>query len=156
MIFGDSQLLLLLAAVPLAALWLALCLRRRRRLLGEFGQWPQVERLLGDAGIVRNRQKIDATIANAKAFLKIQKEHGSFDAFVWGFVDGKPRQNSWKTMKRIPATTKESDALSQALKERGFKFAGSTICYAYMQAAGMVNDHVVACFRYLPVKRLGK
>ena len=110
-----------------------------------------VGRLLKDAGIVRNRQKIEATVANAKVFLGLQDEHGSFDRFIWQFVNGGPRQNKWRTMRQIPAKTKQSDAICKELKQRGFKFVGSTICYAYMQAAGMVNDHVVSCFRYRPL-----
>jgi DNA-3-methyladenine glycosylase I len=112
----------------------------------------KVERLLTDAGIVRNRLKVEATITNARSFLEIQEEVGSFDSFIWRFVDGKTRQNRWRSLKQLPAKTKQSDAMSKALKERGFKFVGSTICYAFMQAAGMVNDHIVSCFRY---KELG-
>jgi DNA-3-methyladenine glycosylase I len=107
----------------------------------------RVEKLMKDAGIVRNRLKIESTIDNAKGFLRIQKEFGSFDAYVWGFVGGKPRINSPKTMKDIPATSPESDALSKDLKHRGFRFVGTTISYAFMQAVGMVNDHMVGCFR---------
>ncbi|MBX7079227.1 MAG: DNA-3-methyladenine glycosylase I [Nannocystaceae bacterium] len=110
-----------------------------------------VERLLGDAGIVRNRQKIEATISNAKAFLAVQREHGSFDRFIWTFVGGAPLQNARASMADIPARSAESDAMSKALTRLGFKFVGSTICYAYMQAAGMVNDHEVACFRHGPL-----
>jgi len=113
----------------------------------------KVRELLADAGIVRNRLKIDATISNARAFLEIQKESGSFDAYVWGFVGGKPRQNAWKTPKRLPARTLESDALSKDLQKRGFRFVGPTICYALMQATGMVNDHLVSCFRYAELSR---
>ncbi len=108
-----------------------------------------VARLLKDARIVRNRQKIEATMANAKAFLNIQEAFTSFDAYVWRFVDGKTQQNKWRSMGQIPAKTKASDAMSKDLKSRGFKFVGSTICYAYMQAAGLVNDHEIKCFRYL-------
>jgi DNA-3-methyladenine glycosylase I len=108
----------------------------------------KVEELLQNAGIIRNRLKINASIQNAKAFLEIQKEHGSFDTYIWQFVGGKPIKNAWQTLGEIPATTTESDAMSKALKDRGFKFVGSTICYAFMQAVGMVNDHVVGCFRY--------
>ena len=115
--------------------------------IARFGA-PQVRRLLKDEGIVRNRQKIEATVANAKVFLKLQEAEGSFDAYIWRFVDGRTRQNSWKTMKQIPAKTSESDAMSKALKALGFKFVGSTICYSYMQAAGLVNDHIVTCPRY--------
>ncbi len=111
-----------------------------------------VERLVKDAGIIRNRQKIEATISNAKAFLRIQEEFGSFDEFIWQLVGGKTKQNRWRTLEQLPASTKQSDQMSKALKERGFKFVGSTICYAYMQAAGMVNDHIVKSFRH---KELG-
>jgi len=108
----------------------------------------QIRRLMGDAGIVRNRLKIHATITNARAFLDVQKEFGSFDAYLWQFVDGRPIRNSHKHKKQVPACTKESDALSKDLKRRGFRFVGSTICYAFMQAVGMVNDHTTDCFRY--------
>jgi DNA-3-methyladenine glycosylase I len=104
--------------------------------------------LLADPGIVRNRLKIDSTIDNARAFLEVQDEFGSFDQFIWRFVDGKPIRNQWHALKEIPASTKESDAMSKDLKKRGFRFVGSTICYAFMQATGMVNDHTVDCFRY--------
>jgi DNA-3-methyladenine glycosylase I len=114
-----------------------------------------VRRLLADSGIVRNRQKIVATIGNARAFLELQMEHGSFDRFIWGFVDGHPKQNARRTVKQIPPTTRESDAMSRELKRRGFRFVGSTICYAYMQAAGLVNDHLISCFRHGDVARLG-
>ena len=105
-------------------------------------------RLLADAGIVRNRLKIDASIANAKAFLAVQEEFGSFAKFGWGFVGGAPIVNAWRTMKDVPARTPESDAFSKELRRRGFKFVGSTIMYAFMQAVGMVNDHAVDCFRH--------
>ena len=108
----------------------------------------KVRELLRDAGIIRNRLKIDSTISNARAFLEVQKEFGTFDAYVWRFVGGQPKQNAWKTHKRLPAKTPESDALSKDLQKRGFRFVGSTICYALMQATGMVNDHLVSCFRY--------
>lgn len=108
----------------------------------------KIESLLQDSGIVRNRLKIASAVTNAKAFLKVQEEFGSFDAYIWRFVDGKPIINRWKVSKEIPARTKESDALSKDLIQRGFKFVGSTICYAHMQATGMVNDHVVSCFRH--------
>jgi DNA-3-methyladenine glycosylase I len=107
-----------------------------------------VARLLADPGIVRNRLKVGAAIINARAFLLVQKEFGSFDKYIWQFVGGKPLRNSWKKMADIPASTPESDAMSKDLKKRGFKFVGTTICYAFMQAVGMVNDHVVGCFRY--------
>ncbi|MBX7257192.1 MAG: DNA-3-methyladenine glycosylase I [Candidatus Hydrogenedentes bacterium] len=108
--------------------------------------------LLQDARIVRNRAKVEAAVANAKAFLAVQKEFGSFDAYVWDFVGGAPRINAWHALKEVPARTPESDALSKDLKKRGFKFVGSTICYAFMQAVGMVNDHLIHCFRH---KELG-
>jgi DNA-3-methyladenine glycosylase I len=107
-----------------------------------------VERLLGDPGIVRNRLKILASVRNARAFLDVQQEHGTFDAYVWQFVGGRPIINRFTRMGEIPAKTPESDAMSKDLKKRGFTFVGSTICYAHMQATGMVNDHVVDCFRY--------
>lgn len=107
-----------------------------------------VKRLLGDPGIVRNRLKIAATITNAKALLVLREELGSFDAYLWSFVGGKPKQNRWRRMADVPARTAESDALSRDLLRRGFKFVGSTICYALMQATGMVNDHLVTCPRH--------
>lgn len=111
----------------------------------------KIAALLDDPGIVRNRLKIHSAIENAKGFLQTQKEFGSFDKFIWQFTDGKTIQNSWKTIKEIPAKTAESDAMSKELKRRGFRFVGSTICYAFMQAAGIVNDHLTTCFRYKQV-----
>jgi len=108
----------------------------------------KVKALLSDAGIIRNRSKIESAIRNAKRFVEIQAEFGTFDAYIWGFVAGRPKVNRWKSLRQIPAKTRESDAMSEALKERGFTFVGSTICYAYMQAVGMVNDHLTHCFRY--------
>ena len=108
----------------------------------------KVQALLADPGIVRNRLKVAATIQNAKSFLEVQKEFGSFDRYVWQFVGGAPKQNTWTEMKQVPAHTPESDALSKDLLKRGFKFVGSTICYAFMQAMGMTNDHMMDCFRY--------
>jgi DNA-3-methyladenine glycosylase I len=113
-----------------------------------------VARLLVDAGIVRNKQKIHATIGNARAFLEIQQETGSFDGYVWKFVEGSPIQNRWRSMAQIPARTAEAEALSRDLVARGFKFVGPTICYAFMQAAGLVNDHVVSCFRHEMIRKL--
>ena len=109
--------------------------------------------LLLDPGIVRNRLKIQSAVINAKAFLAVQEEFGSFDAYIWAFVGGKPKQNHWSTMTDVPAKTLESDAMSADLKKRGFKFIGSTICYALMQATGMVNDHLLDCFRRKEVNR---
>jgi DNA-3-methyladenine glycosylase I len=108
----------------------------------------KVGRLMNDSGIIRNRLKIQSAIQNAKAFLRVQQEFGSFDSYVWRFVGGKTKVNSWKSMKDIPAMTPESEAMSKDLLRRGFRFVGPTICYAHMQATGMVNDHVLGCFRY--------
>ncbi len=112
----------------------------------------KIGQLLENAGIVRNRMKIGATVANAKAFLRVQNEYGSFDSYIWQFVGGQPKQNRWRSLKQLPASTPDSDRMSKDLKERGFKFVGTTICYAFMQAAGMVNDHLVKCFRYEEVQ----
>jgi DNA-3-methyladenine glycosylase I len=108
----------------------------------------KIAALLADPGIVRNRLKVEAAVANARAFLKVQEEFGSFDTYIWRFVNGRPRQNRWRSMKEVPARTAESDAMSKDLRQRGFKFVGSTICYAHMQATGMVNDHLVTCTRH--------
>lgn len=108
----------------------------------------KIEELLGNAGIIRNRQKINSAIKNAQAFLNVQEEFGSFDAYIWGFVDGNPIQNEWQTMSELPAKTELSETISKDLKKRGFNFVGPTIIYAFMQAVGMVNDHTVDCFRY--------
>jgi DNA-3-methyladenine glycosylase I len=137
--------------------WITI-LRKRQRYRDVFDAFdPQkvarygerkVAALLADAGIVRNRLKVNAAIGNAKAFLAVQREFGSFDAYLWSFVGGRPIVNAWKSMKEVPARTAESDALGKDLQKRGFRFVGSTICYAYMQAVGMVNDHITECFRY--------
>ena len=108
----------------------------------------KIGQLLKNPGIVRNRLKIASAVRNAQAMLRVQQEFGSFDRYIWQFVEGRPRMNSWKTRQRVPASTPQSDAMSKALKKRGFNFVGSTICYAFMQAVGMVNDHVTQCFRY--------
>jgi DNA-3-methyladenine glycosylase I len=112
----------------------------------------KIAALLLDPGIVRNRLKVQSAVINANAFMAVQKEFGSFDAYIWGFVGGKPKINRWTGTKEVPAKTAESDAMSIELKKRGFKFIGSTICYAFMQATGMVNDHIVDCFRYKKVR----
>jgi DNA-3-methyladenine glycosylase I len=112
------------------------------------------QELLQNEGIVRNRLKVAASITNSKLFVEVQNEFGSFDKYIWGFVGEKTMRNNWKMMNKIPATTKESDAMSKDLKKRGFKFVGSTICYAFMQATGMVNDHTVDCFRYKELQNL--
>jgi DNA-3-methyladenine glycosylase I len=113
----------------------------------------RVKVLLADAGIIRNRMKIEATVANARAFLAVQREFGSFDRYIWQFTGGKVKKSRWRTLRQLPARSEESDAMSKDLKKRGFRFVGSTICYAFMQAAGMVNDHLLGCFRYREVGR---
>jgi DNA-3-methyladenine glycosylase I len=114
----------------------------------------KVQELLANPEIVRNRLKIQAAIQNARSFLKVQDQCGSFDAYIWQFVEGRPIQNSWKTLQEIPATTKDSDAMSKELKKLGFTFVGSTICYAFMQAVGMVNDHTIDCFRWKAIQNI--
>jgi DNA-3-methyladenine glycosylase I len=113
-------------------------------------------RLLADSGIVRNRLKIESAVKNARGALLIQKEFGSLDAFLWQYVDSRPRQNGWQSMAQIPARAEQSDAMARDLKKRGFNFVGSTICYAFMQAVGMVNDHLVSCFRYEEIRKIGR
>ena len=113
----------------------------------------RIDKLVADPGIIRNRLKIESAVKNARALLAVQEEFGSFDKYSWRFVDGKPRQNRWKTLRQIPPTTAESDKFSRDLKQRGFSFVGSTVIYAHMQAVGMVNDHLVDCFRYRTIKR---
>jgi DNA-3-methyladenine glycosylase I len=114
----------------------------------------RVSRLLQNPGIIRNRLKVQSAVTNAQRFLDIQQEFGSFDPFIWRFVDGRPRINEFSSVSQVPARSPESDAMSKELKARGFKFVGSTICYAYMQAAGMVNDHLVNCFRHRQLRKL--
>lgn len=148
---------LILEGVQAGLSWLTILRKREnyRKAFDDFdarkiAQYDErrVEELLSNNGIIRNRLKIAATIQNAKAFLAIQQEFGSFDAYIWQFVGGKPKKNAWKTLKEVPSKTVESDAMSKDLIKEGFKFSGSTICYAFMQAVGMVNDHTVDCFRY--------
>lgn len=118
---------------------------------------PRVVRaLLGNAGLVRNARKIGSAVENAKAFLRVQREFGSFARYVWPFVDGSPRRNAWRSLAAIPSSTPESVAMSKDLRHRGFRFVGPTICYAFMQATGMVNDHVVSCFRYRQVREVSR
>ncbi len=114
----------------------------------------KIEKLLLNPGIVRNKLKVNAAVVNAQKFLEVQKEFGSFDKYIWSFVGGKPIINKWKAMKELPATSAESDALSKDLKLRGFKFVGSTVIYAHMQACGLINDHLMDCFRYHEIKKL--
>ncbi|HUA67447.1 MAG TPA: DNA-3-methyladenine glycosylase I [Candidatus Saccharimonadales bacterium] len=145
--------------------WITI-LRKRGNYRRAFANWDvakiarfgkkDVARLMADAGIVRNRLKIHATISNAYAFLKVRSEFGSFDRYLWQFVGGAPLQNRRRAMRNVPARTSESDALSRDLKQRGFRFVGSTICYAFMQAVGMVNDHLVSCFRHAELNRRGR
>lgn len=152
--------LLILEGAQAGLSWLTV-LKKRAHYRDAFAQFDakrittfderNVAQLLADPGIIRNRLKVTATIQNARAFLTVQQECGSFAAFLWRFVGGTPKQNAWNTLKDVPARTVESDAMSKALTSRGFKFVGSTICYAFMQATGMVNDHLVDCFRYRAV-----
>ena len=156
----DDQRLfefLILEGVQAGLSWLTI-LRRRENYRKAFDGFDagkiarysarKLEKLLVDPGIIRNRQKVAAAVDNARAFLAVQERQGSFDACLWQFVDGAPVVNRWKSLKEIPATTWQSEAMSRELKKRGFRFVGPTICYAFMQAVGMVNDHVVECFRH--------
>ena len=124
----------------------------------KISRYPEavVSRLLANPEIIRNRLKVNAIVTNARAFLRVQEEFRSFDGYIWQFVNGRPIQNSWKKMTEIPSSSLESEAMSKDLKKRGFKFVGTTICYAFMQAVGMVNDHVVGCFRHKELKREAK
>ncbi|HYT70736.1 MAG TPA: DNA-3-methyladenine glycosylase I [Gemmatimonadales bacterium] len=164
---GDQALFakLVLDAFQAGLSW-AVILNKRARFLEVFDGFDpermarydrrKIAQLLRDPGIVRNRLKVEAAVANARMFLEFQEHAGSFDAFLWGFVGGVPRQNVRRTLRQLPARTRESDRMSAALVERGFRFVGPTICYAFMQAVGMVNDHLVTCFRYEEVERLGR
>jgi len=163
--FDDRTLFefLILEGAQAGLSWLTILRKREnyRRLLDHFDAQriarydkDKTESLLQDPGIVRNRLKIASTISNARSFLETQSEHGSFAAFIWQFVGGEPVQNHWKSIQDVPVRTEQSDRMSRELKRRGFKFVGSTICYAYMQAVGMVNDHTADCFRHLPVSKL--
>lgn len=149
--------LLILEGAQAGLSWLTI-LKKRENYRRAFDQFdvdkiarydePEIERLLQDSGIIRNRLKIESTIKNARAVLRIREEFGSLDAFLWRYVDGTPQQNRWATLKELPAQTPESERMSKDLKKRGCNFVGPTICYAFMQAVGMVNDHTVDCFRY--------
>ena len=158
----DGKLfeLLILEGAQAGLSWLTILKKRDnyRRAFAEFDARKiaafddnKVTRLLANDGIVRNRLKIIATIQNARLFLTVQQEYGSFDAYLWQFIGGKPKLNAWKTLKAIPPRTAESEAMSKALTKQGFKFVGPAICYALMQAAGMVNDHTIDCFRYTEI-----
>jgi DNA-3-methyladenine glycosylase I len=158
-VHDDRQLFefLILEGAQAGLSWITI-LRKREAYRTAFDQFnpakivhydqAKIAELLTNPGIVRNRLKVAATITNARAFLAIQEQFGSFDAYIWQFVEGKPIINAWKTLADVPAETAESKAMSKDLRQRGFKFVGSTICYAFMQACGLVNDHTVDCFRY--------
>jgi len=158
-VHDDRKLfeMLILEGAQAGLSWLTILKRREgyRRAFQDFDvkkiaryDKKKMAALLKDSSIIRNRLKIAATVSNAQAFLQVQKELGSFDRYIWSFVGGKPKQNHWKTRERLPAQTPEAEAMSKDLKKRGFRFVGPTICYAFMQAVGMVNDHTVDCFRY--------
>ena len=154
--------MLILEGAQAGLSWITI-LRKRENYRRAFANWnaekiarfrsKDIQRLMADAGIVRNRLKISATIDNAKAFLEVRDEFGSFDKYIGQFVGGAPRQNKRRAMRDVPARTVESDAMGRDLKQRGFRFVGTTICYAYMQAVGMVNDHLISCFRHAELKR---
>lgn len=160
----DQQLfeMLILEGAQAGLSWITI-LRKRRAYRKAFDRFDarkvarygpdRIERLMTNEGIIRNRLKIEGAVKNARAFLDVQRKIGSFDEYIWRFVGGRPKQNAPRTMRDVPATTPESDAMSRDLKKRGFTFVGSTICYAFMQATGMVNDHVVDCFRYRAVRK---
>lgn len=154
--------MLILEGAQAGLSWLTILRKREayRRAFANFdaetvAAWsePEVQRLLADGGIVRNRLKIESAIKNARGVLKIREEFGSLDAYLWGFVDHRPRQNAWRTLAEVPARTEQSDVMGKDLKRRGFNFVGSTICYAFMQAVGMVNDHVTSCYRYEEIRQ---
>lgn len=162
-LYDDLALfeMLILEGAQAGLSWLTILKRRQtyRKAYDNFNpeimaKWTdrKMEELLKDPGIIRNRLKVAAAKQNAQAYIQVTKDYGSFKDYIWSFVDGSPITNSWETISEIPATTKESDAMSKALKKKGFKFVGSTICYAFMQAVGMVNDHIRACYRYDEIK----
>ena len=164
-VYDDQALfeMLILEGSQAGLSWLTILKRRATYKIAydnfdpnKMAKWTDVkiEQLLKDPGIIRNKLKVAAAKQNAQAYLQIIKDCGSFQDFIWSFVDGKPITNSWKTIAEIPATTKESDEMSKALKNRGFKFVGSTICYAFMQAVGMVNDHITSCYRYKEINEI--
>lgn len=167
-VFDDDQKhfeMLTLESAQAGLSWLTVLRKREgyRQAFAEFDPAKvarftakRVEKLLANPAIIRNRQKVTCAVSNAKAFLDVQDELGSFSKFIWQFVDGQPIQNGWKTLQQLPATSKQSAALSKELKQRGFKFVGSTTMYAHMQAAGLVNDHLVTCFRHEPCAKLAK
>lgn len=162
-VYDDQKLfeMIILEGVQAGLSWITVLQRReayRKAYEGfnarKMAEWDdaRLDALREDTGIIRNRLKIQAARTNAQSYLKVVEETGSFSDYLWSFVDGNPIQNAWKTIKEAPVTTPQSDAMSKDLKMRGFKFAGSTICYAFMQAVGMVNDHTVDCFRHKPLQ----
>jgi DNA-3-methyladenine glycosylase I len=162
-VHGDRKLFefLVLEGAQAGLSWRTILLRREgyRRAFAGFDpkkvaafDRKKIEKLLADPGIIRNRLKVESAVTNAKALLAVQKEFGTFDAYIWSFVGGKPIRSKWRSMAQIPAVTPEAKRMSADLLKRGFKFVGPTICYAYMQAVGMVNDHVVDCFRYSEIR----
>ena len=164
-VFDDRELfeMLVLEGAQAGLSWITI-LRKRQNYCRAFDGFAferiagygerEIERLLGDPGIVRNRRKIESTIRNARGVLAIQGQYGTFSDFLWSFVDKAPRQNCWRALSDVPVSTKESDRMSKELKRFGFSFVGSTICYAFMQSVGMVNDHLTECFRHQEVQRL--
>jgi DNA-3-methyladenine glycosylase I len=164
-LFDDRKLFefLILEGAQAGLSWITV-LRKREHYRAAFDDFDaariavydanKIESLLQNPGIVRNRLKVQSTVINAQHFLQIQREFGSFARFIWQFVEGQPRQNSWRSLAEVPSSTPESDAMSRELKRRGFKFIGTTICYAFMQATGMVNDHTEQCFRHQEIKAL--
>ena len=166
-VYDDRMLfeMLILESAQSGLSW-AIVLQKRNGYLKAFDNFDakkiakyspsKIEALINDKGIIRNKLKINATVENAKRFLKIQKEYGSFNEYIWSFVGGKAINNRWKEMSEVPSTSSESVKMSKDLKKKGFKFVGPTTCYAYMQAVGMVNDHTVSCFRYKEVKIIQK
>jgi DNA-3-methyladenine glycosylase I len=166
-VFDDRALfeMLILEGAQAGLSWITILKRRQTYKKaydnfdpGKMAKWTdiKIQRLLKDPGIIRNRLKVAAAKQNAQAYLQVIKDHGTFKDFIWSFVGAKPITNRWKTVSEIPATTKESDAMGKALKTKGFKFAGSTICYAFMQAVGMVNDHITPCYRYKEIRTYNK
>ncbi len=164
-VYDDRALfeMLILEGAQAGLSWITILKRRQtyRKAYYDFNpekmaKWTdqKIQKLLKNPGIIRNRLKVAAAKQNAQAYLQIIKDQGSFKDFIWSFVTAKPITNCWETFSEIPATTKESDAMSKALKKKGFKFVGSTICYAFMQAVGMVNDHITTCYRYKEIKNI--
>ncbi len=166
-VYDDTKLfeMLILEGSQAGLSWITILKRRKTYRIAydnfnpkKMANWNEkkIASLLKDPGIIRNKLKINAAKQNAECYFKIVEEHGSFSKYLWSFVNGTPITNSWKTMSEIPATSKESDTMSKALKKYGFKFVGSTICYAFMQATGMVNDHIASCYRYNEIKNYTK